>query len=395
MFQAPSLDKKLTVAENLRHQGHLYGLSGAACAAGRTRCSRPAGPDRSRRRTGRNALGRIAAAASNWPKACCTARGCCCSTSRAPGSTRPPAATCGTICASCATEHGVTVVLTTHLLEEADKADRIAILHAGRAGGARHARRSAGDRRRRFDHDSNAPTRPALAPRFASASAARPRRRRARAARTADGHQWIARLVEAFPGQIQSITLGKPTLEDVFIDRTGHRFLAGEALPATASAGRGADAGTAGKIAPEASVSTATPSSPPAADAQVTIAPQPIGRSSRARCWPPPRSVSASWVRFVRQRNRVFGAIGQPLIFWLLFGLGLGPSFRLPGSAGDVDLVSRVFLSRLAGADPAVHGHLRHDLDHRRSPRGLFAIGAGRARLRAGRWCWAKCSAAR
>ena len=39
-----------------------------------------------------------------------------------------------------------------------------------------------------------------------------------------DGHQLIARLVEAFPGLIQSITLGKPTLEDVFIARTGHRF---------------------------------------------------------------------------------------------------------------------------------------------------------------------------
>jgi ABC-2 type transport system ATP-binding protein len=39
-----------------------------------------------------------------------------------------------------------------------------------------------------------------------------------------DGHQWVARLVEAFPGQIQAITLGKPTLEDVFIARTGHRF---------------------------------------------------------------------------------------------------------------------------------------------------------------------------
>jgi hypothetical protein len=32
-----------------------------------------------------------------------------------------------------------------------------------------------------------------------------------------DGHQWIARLVEAFPGQIDAITLGKPTLEDVFM----------------------------------------------------------------------------------------------------------------------------------------------------------------------------------
>jgi ABC-2 type transport system ATP-binding protein len=39
-----------------------------------------------------------------------------------------------------------------------------------------------------------------------------------------DGHQWIARLVEAFPQRIESITLGKPTLEDVFIHVTGHRF---------------------------------------------------------------------------------------------------------------------------------------------------------------------------
>ncbi|HEX4130279.1 MAG TPA: ABC transporter permease [Pirellulales bacterium] len=37
-------------------------------------------------------------------------------------------------------------------------------------------------------------------------------------------------------------------------------------------------------------------------------------------------------VRFFRQRNRVIGALGQPLIFWLLFSAGLGPSFRLPGS---------------------------------------------------------------
>ena len=42
------------------------------------------------------------------------------------------------------------------------------------------------------------------------------------------------------------------------------------------------------------------------------------------------------WVRFIRQRNRVVGAIGQPIIFWLLFGAGLGPTFRLgvDGAAG-------------------------------------------------------------
>lgn len=35
-------------------------------------------------------------------------------------------------------------------------------------------------------------------------------------------------------------------------------------------------------------------------------------------------------VRFVRQRNRVFGALGQPIVFWLLFGAGLGASFKAP-----------------------------------------------------------------
>lgn len=40
-------------------------------------------------------------------------------------------------------------------------------------------------------------------------------------------------------------------------------------------------------------------------------------------------------VRFFRQRNRVIGALGQPLLFWLLFGAGLGPSFRLPVEADN------------------------------------------------------------
>lgn len=43
-------------------------------------------------------------------------------------------------------------------------------------------------------------------------------------------------------------------------------------------------------------------------------------------------------VRFFRQRSRIIGALVQPLIFWVLFGTGLGGSFRMPGveqSAAD------------------------------------------------------------
>lgn len=39
-------------------------------------------------------------------------------------------------------------------------------------------------------------------------------------------------------------------------------------------------------------------------------------------------------VRFLRQRSRVIGALGQPLMFWLLLGSGFGRSFRSPGG-GD------------------------------------------------------------
>lgn len=37
--------------------------------------------------------------------------------------------------------------------------------------------------------------------------------------------------------------------------------------------------------------------------------------------------------RFFRQRGRVIGALGTPLIFWAVFGYGLGSSFRVPGGA--------------------------------------------------------------
>ena len=41
-------------------------------------------------------------------------------------------------------------------------------------------------------------------------------------------------------------------------------------------------------------------------------------------------------VRFLRQRNRVIGALGTPIVFWLLLGSGFGRSFQAPGAAaGD------------------------------------------------------------
>jgi len=41
-------------------------------------------------------------------------------------------------------------------------------------------------------------------------------------------------------------------------------------------------------------------------------------------------------VRFLRQRHRIIGALGTPIVFWLLLGLGMGRSFQginVPGGA--------------------------------------------------------------
>jgi ABC-2 type transport system permease protein len=41
-------------------------------------------------------------------------------------------------------------------------------------------------------------------------------------------------------------------------------------------------------------------------------------------------------VRFLRQRNRIIGALATPIVFWLLIGLGMGRSFKGPaGSLGE------------------------------------------------------------
>ncbi len=50
------------------------------------------------------------------------------------------------------------------------------------------------------------------------------------------------------------------------------------------------------------------------------------------------------WVRFFRQRNRVIGALGQPILFWLLFGTGMHSAFR----GGDQDFMTYYLPGTLA-----------------------------------------------
>src|SRR5512136_2648083 len=40
-------------------------------------------------------------------------------------------------------------------------------------------------------------------------------------------------------------------------------------------------------------------------------------------------------VRILRQRNRIVGALGTPLVFWLIIGSGLGSSFKAGTLGGE------------------------------------------------------------
>jgi ABC-2 type transport system ATP-binding protein len=223
VFQSPSVDRKLTVAENLLHQGQLYGLRGAELNRRRTAMlERFSLTDRARDRVetlsgGLRRRVELAKGLLHHPRLLLLDE---------PSTGLDPAARIDmwNYLRQLREQDGVTVVLTTHLLEEADKADRIAILDRGQlvAIDSPDALRAVvgGDA---ITIQTADPLRlsDGIAQRFSVTASVVDGNVRLE---IPDGHQWIARLVEAFPGQIDSITLGKPTLEDVFIARTGRRL---------------------------------------------------------------------------------------------------------------------------------------------------------------------------
>jgi ABC-2 type transport system ATP-binding protein len=227
VFQAPSLDKKLTVAENLRHQGRLYGLGSAELKqrAGELLAAvglaERAGDRVETLSGGMKRRVELAKSLLHDPRLLILDE---------PSTGLDPAARSDLwqYLRQVRERRGMTIVLTTHLLDEAERADRIAIMNHGRiaALGEPAALRSAVG----GDAITIATERP-------EALAAAIRERFAVEPQLLDGavrleqprgHEWIPRLVEAFPADIKTITLGKPTLEDVFIDRTGHRFFGDE-----------------------------------------------------------------------------------------------------------------------------------------------------------------------
>jgi len=221
VFQSPSLDKKLTVAENLRHQGHLYGLRGAdlseriARALTRLRVSDRSGDLVETLSGGLQRRVEVAKALLHDPRFLLLDE---------PSAGLDPGARIDLWAAleRLRAEQGTTVLLTTHLMEEADRCDRIGILDRGRlvAEGVPAALRAelgaeiltvraadapaaAGDLKARFGID------PVVLDGSVRIEHAQPQ-------------QLLGQILDAFPGRFDSVSIARPTIEDVFIRKTGH-----------------------------------------------------------------------------------------------------------------------------------------------------------------------------
>jgi ABC-2 type transport system ATP-binding protein len=121
---------------------------------------------------------------------------------------------------------GVTVFVATHDLDEAERCDRVAVFDRGRCAGIgspEDLRATIGGEVIVLECDEPAGLASELRARFTLPATVVGGELRIEVERA---HEWVARLYDAWPGRIRSLTVRPPTLEDVFVRLTGHRMLA-------------------------------------------------------------------------------------------------------------------------------------------------------------------------
>ena len=224
VFQAQSIDPKLTAYENLWHQGHLYGLRGPSLKKRVEEILTRVGlADRAKERVetfsgGMQRRIELAKGLLHHPGVLLLDEP---TTGLDPGSRRD----LWQYLQILRDEEHVSVLVTTHLMEEAERCDRLAIMNEGNLvalgtpaelkseiGGDVILLEAARDAGALADH---------IRARFHVATTVLGSQ--VRIEREA-GHRFVPDVVEAFPGEIQAISVSKPALEDVFIHRTGHKF---------------------------------------------------------------------------------------------------------------------------------------------------------------------------
>ena len=223
VFQAQSIDIKLTAAENLWHQGHLYGLQGSELKAriaemlGRVALSERANDRVETFSGGMQRRVELAKGLMHRPSVLLLDEP---TTGLDPGARRD----LWLYLQELRSQEHVSIIVTTHLMEEAERCDRLAILSEGQIvalGTPAQLRSQIGGDVILLESENAASLATRIEQRFGISAAVLDTHVRME---RKEGHRFVTDLVEAFPGEVQSISVSKPTLEDVFIDRTGHRF---------------------------------------------------------------------------------------------------------------------------------------------------------------------------
>jgi ABC-2 type transport system ATP-binding protein len=195
VFQHPSLDPKLTVFENLWHHGHLYGLKGQRLRHRAQVVLRQLGLSERRHDLVETLSG---------------------------GLQRRVDFTA--YLEHLRDQEEVSILLTTHILEEAERCDRVGILHQGHLV----AMGTPDELKARVGGDVvvvQTPDPPklqdAIRQRFGCEPVVVGGNVRVE---IPHGHAFVRDVVDAFADDIQAVSFGKPTLEDVFINLTGHHL---------------------------------------------------------------------------------------------------------------------------------------------------------------------------
>jgi len=223
VFQYPSVDEKLTVAENLRHHGYCYGLKGAGLRRVVNEMLERFDLDQRKNDLVEHLSGgmrrkiEIAKGLLSRPELVLMDE---------PTTGLDPVARRDfwELIRQINRDEQITFLTTTHLMDEAERCGRVAILDKGHLvaedspgrlrsaiGGevveiqSEHTEELSSGLEQEFE----------VSPRIIDHTVRFDAR---------EGHHLIPKIIERFPDQIQGITLRKPTLEDVFIYHTGHRM---------------------------------------------------------------------------------------------------------------------------------------------------------------------------
>ncbi len=223
VFQHPGLDGKLTIIENLRHHGHLYGLSGKTLQQRISELLECFGvADRAKERVeilsgGLQRRVEIAKSLLHSPRVLLLDE----PTSGLDINARQQL---NDYLGVLAQTENILVFMTTHLLEDAETCDRVGILDAGRLvalGEPDELKAEVGGDVIFIESTDSDTLGIAIIEEFGVSTVLTDDGLRLECER---GHEFAQDVVAAFPDEIQSVRFGKPTLADVFMKLTGNLF---------------------------------------------------------------------------------------------------------------------------------------------------------------------------